>query len=454
MNPFNSEEGNDMDEIFKISNVPERMKARFAGQPDHLTICFWMWALFNSVSDEDYPAFCDRVLREIRDRGFNCVRVDDGAGLICDINGTPRGPINWHRPVGPWQGGRQNPGEGTGLISKRLLIFCRAAEKYGVKLILSSWYYMHTNWHLEESINAELFDGLPTVEDKINYFADEHNRILQLLRENNLLHVVAFVELCNEFDIMKYVFTDSFDITPEEIAAWRPLLENAYDCMKRKNPELLFAYDSYTPWIMKDLVPRNVDILNFHFYYMWAALYGMLDKVVKPIFHDVEYPPEIAYFLRKDRLHYDDIVRERSRYTKLRTGHDWTQRVMLYNSLDPAKIPELEQHLSAKFDENRDSFMQKLKDGLANVIKVRDEVLPGAPIVMGEGTTCCTSEKLLFEEHSDKFWALLEEQALLLRENGLWGTVVRTGSSPVDISWNMRADSFRKANELFLNGKQ
>jgi len=164
--------------------------------------------------------------------------------------------------------------------------------------------------------------------------------------------------------------------------------------------------------------------------------------------------PEIAYFLRKDRLHYDDIVRERSRYTKLRTGHDWTQRVMLYNSLDPAKIPELEQHLSAKFDENRDSFMQKLKDGLANVIKVRDEVLPGAPIVMGEGTTCCTSEKLLFEEHSDKFWALLEEQALLLRENGLWGTVVRTGSSPVDISWNMRADSFRKANELFLNGKQ
>ena len=117
----------------------------------------------------------------------------------------------------------------------------------------------------------------------------------------------------------------------------------------------------------------------------------------------------------------------------------------------PATVSDIVQRLNGMVDLEA---MQKLKDGLANVIKIRDEVLPGAPIVMGEGTTCCTSEKLLFEEHSDKFWALLEEQALLLRENGLWGTVVRTGSSPVDISWNMRADSFRKANELFLNGKK
>ena len=444
-----------MSQVFRIADVPERMRDRFAGQPDHLAICFWMWALFNSVSDEDYPAFCEKVMLEIRARGFNCVRMDDGAGLICDVDGNPRGPVNWHRPVGPYQGGRQSPGEGSGLISKRLLVFCRAAAKHGIKLILSSWYYLHTHWHLEECVNAELFDRLPTVADKIRYFTAEHNRVLQLLRENGLLHVVAFVELCNEFDILKNVFVGQFvKITPEEAAEWRPLLEEAYDTMKRANPELLFAHDSWTAWMRKDLVPRNVDILNFHYYYFWSALYGMLDQVLTCERGDVEYPPEVAYFLKKDRLHYDDVVRARTRYTKLRTGYDWNQRIMLYNSLDPEKIPELERRIAETFAANRDACMQKLREGVANVIAIRDEVLPGAPIVMGEGTSCCTSEKVLFEEHSDAFWEALEEQAMFLRASGLWGSVVRTGSAPVDVSWNMRADSFRKVNELFLHGRE
>ena len=244
-----------MSGIFHVSRVPDRMKDRFSGQPDHLSICFWMWALFNSVSDEDYPGFADRIMREIRDRGFNCVRMDDGAGLICDINGVPRGPVNWHSPVGPWQGYRQDPGEGNGLISKRLLFFCKAAEKYGIKLILSSWYYLHTNWNLEESINAELFEGLTTMADKIRYFTEEHNRVLRLLRENNLLHVIAFIELCNEFEILKFVFTNTFGVTPEEAAEWRPLLEKAYECMKKANPELLFAYDTPNPWPCRELIP-------------------------------------------------------------------------------------------------------------------------------------------------------------------------------------------------------
>ena len=443
---------------FNVNAVPECMKARFAGKPDRLTICFWMWPLFNSVSDEDYPEFADRVLREIRERGFNCVRMDDGAGLFCDTNGKPRGPVNWHLQAGPYQATRQKPGEGSGLIPKRLLIFCKAAEKYGIQLILSSWYYMHTNWHLEEPVNAELFDGLPAMADKIRYFTEEHNRILQLLRENGLLHVVAFVELFNEFRNLKYTITGNPEaITPEEAAAWRPLQEAAYDTLKRNHPELLFAFDSETPWMNKDLVPRNVDILNYHHYYMWGALYGWLDQSLSGCTNrqqkDMAFPPEIAYFLRKDRPTYEDIVRERSRYTKIRSGFEWTPRMLVYNSLDPAKIPELEQRRSEKFEEKYDDFIPALKDGLAGVIKIRDEVLPGAPIVMGEGTTCCTCDKVLFEEHCDKFWSLLEEQALCMRENGLWGTVVRTGCYPMDVSWNMRAESFRKINELFRNGK-
>ena len=315
---------------------------------------------------------------------------------------------------------------------------------------------MHTNWYLEESVNAELFEGLPTVAGRIAYFTEEHNRILRLLRENGLLHVVAFVELFNEFENLKYTLTpEAGKITPEEAAAWRPLLEDAYACLKRENPEILFAWDSSTPWMRKDLIPRNADVLNYHHYYMWGALYGWLDRsLATGRLKDTEFPPEIACFLRKDRPSREDIVRARSRWGKIRAGFEWTPRMMLFNGLDPAKIPEVEKRIADSFDENRASFMGKLKEGLDIVMKIRDEILPGAPVVMGEGTSCCTCDKILFEEHSDAFWKMLEEQALLLRGNGLWGTVVRTGSAPVDISWNMRAESFRKVNLLFLNGAE
>ena len=58
-----------MEGIFRTSNVPDRTKARFAGQPDHLTICFWMWALFNSVSDEDYPALVKKWQDRLAQKG-------------------------------------------------------------------------------------------------------------------------------------------------------------------------------------------------------------------------------------------------------------------------------------------------------------------------------------------------------------------------------------------------
>jgi len=294
---------------------------------------------------------------------------------------------------------------------------------------------------------------LPTMADKIRYFTEEHDRVLRLLRENGLLHVVAFVELFNEFDCMNYTIT-GIKSTPEQIAEWRSLLEAAYGRLKRNHPELLFAYDSFTPRMRKELIPRNVDVLNFHHYYVWFPLYGWLDKSVSgEIPKEEDFAPEITHFLRKDRPHCEDIIRERSRYTKIRNGLEWIPRMVIYNSLDPEKIPELEQRIAERFEAGYADILLRLEEGVAGVIKIRDEVLPGVPLVMGEGTSCCTSEKLLFEEHSDKFWQLLEKQAAILRERGLWGTVVRTGSSPVDVSWDMRADSYRKVNRIFLNGE-
>lgn len=42
------------------------------------------------------------MVREHVARGFNCIRLDDGAGLMHDFDGNPRGPIRMGNAFGPY----------------------------------------------------------------------------------------------------------------------------------------------------------------------------------------------------------------------------------------------------------------------------------------------------------------------------------------------------------------
>ena len=57
---------------------------------------------------------------------------------------------------------------------------------------------------------------------------------------------------------------------------------------------------------------------------------------------------------------------------------------------------------------------------------------------------------LLFEEYSELYWKTIRRQAVLLRDAGFVGTVVRTTSGPEDPSWIMRRQDYIEANGLFL----
>ena len=51
---------------------------------EKLTICFNPWMIFNQ--NDDY----DSEIEEIAKRGFNCIRLEDGAGLLWDRDGNVR----------------------------------------------------------------------------------------------------------------------------------------------------------------------------------------------------------------------------------------------------------------------------------------------------------------------------------------------------------------------------
>ena len=49
---------------------------------EKLAICFHPWMVF-----EEKDNF-DESIKEMVERGFNCIRIDDGAGLLWDEDGN------------------------------------------------------------------------------------------------------------------------------------------------------------------------------------------------------------------------------------------------------------------------------------------------------------------------------------------------------------------------------
>ena len=59
-------------------------------------------------------------------------------------------------------------------------------------------------------------------------------------------------------------------------------------------------------------------------------------------------------------------------------------------------------------------------------MKLRDEVFPGIPLVLGEGVSYCADHRLRWEERRDASWEVVEHDARAYRDHGSWGAVART----------------------------
>jgi len=421
--------------------------------PAPLTISFSLWALYDMDRGGVWED-CDARMRELKERGFNCVRIDDCAGLWCAPDGTPRGKVKVHPAFGKFSADVRQVGmvssERTFDPRERLVRFFRAADRHGMKVILSCWYYIHINWMTDETINRQLYEGLST-DGKMAYFTDELNRALGALREHRLDHCVAFAELFNEFDGL--CFTARYGRIDDEAEAERirDLHEKAIARLKAANPGVKFAYDTFTANMQANLIPRNADVLNFHDYYFWPIYDTFTHGAEKATVTETPIPAETRAYLKEPPVTIAEIVA--TRRGNLRVSNDWNPRVRLYASLDDAKIPALERKFEERFAAEHDGYLQKFAKNVAVVVRVRDEVLPGKPIVFGEGVSYCASNRFLFEEHSDRYWDMLCAQAKILREAGVWGAVPRTLSGPEDPSWTLRAKDLRRVNGVFADVK-
>lgn len=409
----------------------------FKRLPERLTISFPIWGLYD-IDGRGMYYDTDKMVSEHVERGFNCIRLDDGAGLMHKLDGTPRGKVKLGYAFGEYDKILRQfdaiGGEGYCDLLERLIKLCKSCKKYGVYLILSSWYYLHTYWFCKDkSLNEELF-AIPH-EEKFMCFARFLHYIIKELKDRNLSDVIAFAEIFNEADGL--YFTTKYapgEFSDEDNTKFKNWHGEAIEWLRKTHPDILFAYDSFTVEPDTRQVPENINVFNFHSYYLWSV-YFKVDAESTDCYEPAATVEEARMAQDSRRPEIDEL--------------GWHKRIAHYSGLKRDMIPTLESRLEKRLTRDYERYKNKAFAAVETVKKLREK-FPNVPIVSGEGATYIGSKELLWEEHSEILWKLLTEVAEKYREIGLWGTVVRTCLGPEDPAWNLVPDKILKVNKTFL----
>lgn len=409
--------------------------------PTRLTISFPLWAIYKTPGKNSMYDDLDRLVFEHIERGFNCIRVDSGAGFIHDLHGRKRGEVvistdvfGKYSHIMRQQGDIYGDGGSCDLLGN-LIDLCKAAKKYGVYIILSSWYYLHSYWFHREGdiVEKELFEIAP--HKRFMAFAQFLDYILCELEREDLDSTIAFAEIFNEADGLPFVngYGGMNGLSDEELSEFKSEHEAAIEHLRKRHPQILFAFDSYTPWADKRQIPSNMQVYNYHDYYLW----NIYDKTF-------EKHPELF-----SGTVTEDDVRQSRKELRL-AADDWYERVCMYNNLDTALSDKTHMYLEQELDDRFDLYLKKAEDNLENVKKLISDY-PDVPVVCGEGVSYIGSKYILWEEKSEKYWELVEKVMDMKKKAGLWGTVVRTCCGPEDPCWNMCKEKLKYLNEKFLS---
>jgi len=283
------------------------------------------------------------------------------------------------------------------------------------------------------------------------YFARALDYLLVELEQRGLQDTIAFAEIFNEADGLDFVgFYGEKTQSKEVLNRWRGWHEEALEFVKARHPGIRFALDTYTPWVNTEHVPRNMQVWNFHSYYLWPV-YNVFEHGVtwnwgapreEPVVGDT-----IRRFLKRDLVPYREV--RNCRGSRPPIIDDWYHRVWLYRNVEPTALPEVERLLTDNLNRNVDQFKQSATDAVAQAVKLRDQHYPGIPLVLGEGASYCAHADMRWEERSDAYWEVVEHAARACRQNGLWGSVARTCCGPEDPSWHEFPERLKRVNDVF-----
>ncbi len=406
--------------------------------PERLTISFPIWGIADTDGTSPYADY-DRMMIEHRERGFNCIRLEGGAGLIHDLQGNRLPPVHWGYAFGACDEYVRQSGWATpGLLDVRgrLLELFRAAKRHDMYIIISSWYYLHTFWYLRD---RELNDSLTLMDEhkRFDAFAKFLHYIICDLEAEGLDSQLAVAEIFNEANGLEFCLhtEDGRMLTGEEKRVYRAEHEAALEWLQKQHPQILFAYDGSNPWPEPDLFPANAQVYNAHNYFMWNA-YNEFERD--------------ETWLKDERIERKTFMAEAMHPDLVPEG--WVNRVYFYSNLDTDRIEAAEKFIEERFLRDYQIYLDKLEESSQCIEDNARTYFPEALVICGEGVSYSGTDAMQWEEKCPEYWRLLERMALRYRQAGMWGSVVRTCCGPEDPVWTKHPEKLLHINRMFLNG--
>jgi hypothetical protein len=380
-----------------MANKPMKTVAIPPHLPKHLAICYFGWDWITSaLPDEDYGDL-DRVMRETKERGFNCIRPDLGVGLMYDSAGKRRDRIEF----GPWISGASENlqcvncrGGGAHDLYERVMRLLELAEKYDLYVIGTTWLYQDFVCHVaDERLRQEILT-VPYA-DRLMFLAKQWDLLLRDCEERGLAHRIAMVELLNELSGTPVAVPADRAIPKPSVEDWLhqrwpradwPATRGKSDEMlvflQQKHPRLLFTIDFGAVDHMTELLPESAQVADFHVYS--EGLTQAVASACGLALFDASLVPNPAgnkilrSLLKDGPIPWEDFKRRASR---VRDG--WHPIAWLYANVDNARY---DVWCVEHFAENRTGIERTTEEPFRKAVDFAS--VRGLPMVVDEGYLC------------------------------------------------------------------
>jgi len=408
------------------ANIPSHL-------PRKLSISCWIWSWITSATATEPYGDLERCARELKERGFNAVRVDAGLNWAFRLDGTPRGPMEFCAfvPGYGWNFSTCNSvGGGRHDVLKRLIHLFELAKQYDFRVILTSWEYQDSSWFVADpAIRAEVYSVPP--ERRFMHLAEQHDRLLRILKDRGLAEQVAFVEVHNEPE------HSEFPKGPEGVEQHR----QAIAFLRERHPDILVSGD-FSSHDDFSIIPDNVQVFDDHIYagadWYFQELYGK--TIYAPDF-DPHHPRKLATLdriLRKDVVPWDTFMQAAENIRAF-----WRPVMWLFENLDNDRWDEW---AAESFTQWKDRIWTSAKTFFAK--DAQEAQRRGLPMVFDEGG-CFYPPRLSRFEISPTGLTILELFTDLAIQHGYWGFMPGTYCGPEHLLWQERKDWLQQTNERF-----
>jgi len=424
--------------------MSNRTRKRHAGRmPDHLprkmSISFWYHNWISAAQPGAPYDDLERCIREMKQRGFNTARVGVGLTYAFRLDGSPRGPMTFEPPV-PGFGSTAFAGHGGKQdVLERLIHLLYLARRNDVWIILTSWEYQDSACVGDPTVRAQLA-SVPK-KQRFMYLAEQHDRLLTILKTEGLTKHVAFVEIHNE---------PEYSDLPQG-AEGKGLHQDAIALLRARHPDMLvsadFASHDYS------IVPDNAQVFDQHIYagagWHLEGLYGqtVANKAINPQ-NPRDFEP-LRRVLKEDIIPWDDYMvaaGKVGREDKAATD-GWRRMLWLWENIDVAKWDAF---MAESFPEWKARIWEKAGKHFAE--DAREGTRLGLPLVLDEGGYFCPPPQSRWELTPDGL-SLMELFADLAIQHDYWGFMPGTYCGPDHILWRERPEWLRQINDRFLQGK-